>query len=187
VIRGGPPRRSDGPSGDRLYSETAVAQISSRAITLCVAFGLTAADAQDVAQDVCLWLLRNGCPTLATTGPWLGAVVHNYVLRHRRRSGRRNAREGTRLDEVAEPGTDPDTAAFETNEILDRVAPLLPETERRLLALLRGGSTLAQAARALGIPRGSRDYYGKRLVTTLRRSLAGGAARSSSARAISSH
>jgi hypothetical protein len=55
--------------------------------------------------------------------------------------------------------------------MLDRVASVLPEKERQLLAFIRSGYTIATASRMLKIPRGSRAYFGGRLVECARREL----------------
>ena len=166
------PHRSPGsPRTGQPYSSSEVREISARIVALSVAAGLHPVDAEDLSQDVCLWLLRAGSPTLALCGPWLAAVVRNYVLRYRRQRGRITTREGTTLDDIAEPAAPPERSAFERGQFLDRMTDLLPQPERQLLRLVRSGLTVVQAARALGIPRGSCDYYRKRLITLARATL----------------
>ena len=163
------------PSGIRgdgkPYSDNAVAAIYSRIFQVCFTAGLSFRESEDLAQDVWEWLLRMGCPILALTAPWLGAVVHNYVLRYRRRAVRLKNREGVCLESVPEPGGLLDTSSLEANETLDRIAAVLPRVERNLLILIRKGHSLARAADLLGIPRGSRAYYGGRLVSMARQGL----------------
>jgi RNA polymerase sigma factor (sigma-70 family) len=166
-----PPYPPGSPNAGQPYSDSAVREICSRTVSLCLAAGLHATDAEDVSQDVCLWLLRMGSPTLALSGPWLAAVVRNYVLRYRRRRGRMTSHEGTTLEDIAEPAAPPDKSVFETRQFLDRMAERLPKPERQLLLLVRKGLTVVQAARALGIPRGSCDYHRKRLVSLARAAL----------------
>jgi DNA-directed RNA polymerase specialized sigma24 family protein len=161
------------PAGATPYSDGAVATIYTRILRSCLAAGLAFSDAEDVAQDVWIWLLRTGSPILALTAPWLGAVVHYYVLRYRRRSATRRRREGVDLEAIAEPGAPSDETDFETREALDRIAADLPDTERRLFLLIRQGHTLARAAALLGIPRGSCAYHGGRLVRLARASMGG--------------
>jgi hypothetical protein len=60
---------------------------------------------------------------------------------------------------------------LETNEVLGRVARLLPKKERNLLALIRTGYSLPEAARKLGIPQGSRNYHHGRIVAYARREM----------------
>ena len=124
-----------------------------------------------MAQDIWLWLLRQGTPALILSMPWLSAVARNFILRYRRRSSRQRAREGRSLDAVPEPQTAEPLRELEASELLDRVAAAVPEIERRLLALIRRGHSLAEASRLLGIPRGSRAYYRQRLITCGRREL----------------
>lgn len=162
-----------GTRGDgKPYTDSAVAAIYSRVLHTCLASGLGMAESEDVAQDIWEWLLRMGSPVLALTAPWLGAVVHNHVLRYRRRAARLKAREGVCIEAVPEPGSLLDTSGLEANEMLDRIASVLPKTERNLLTLIRKGHTLAKAAELLGIPRGSRAYYGGRLISLARAGIA---------------
>ncbi len=146
------------------YSEEAALEIYSQILRVCLKAGLGRAESEDVAQDIWTWLLRTGSPTLALTAPWISAVAQNYVLRFRRREGRLRLREGVAIDAIPEPGCPGDTARLEGREVLDRMAAVLPRTERSLLALIRNGHTFARAAERLGIPRGSRAYYHARLV-----------------------
>jgi len=154
-----------------LESERWIRESYSRIRAGCLHSGLEPSEADDVAQDIWLWLLRNRTPALAVSLPWLSGVVRNYVLRYRRRTFRQKAREGLRLDSVAEPRAAEDLPQLEANELLDRVATAVPATERRLLGLIRGGHSLAEAARILGIPRGSRAYHHQRLIACARREL----------------
>lgn len=151
-----------------IYSEDAAAEIYSQILRVCLKAGIGRAESEDVAQDIWTWLLRTGSPTLALTAPWLTAVAQNYVLRFRRRSGRLRIREGVAIDAIPEPECSADTSRLEGNEVLDRVAAVLPQLERNLLALIRNGYTVAGAAEILGIPRGSRAYYSARLVRLAR-------------------
>ena len=155
------------------YSDGAVAAIYARILHSCLAAGLGVSDAEDVAQDVWIWLLRTGSPVLALTAPWLGTVVHYYVLRYRRRTATRRRREGVGLEAIAEPGAPSEESDVERREALDRIAAALPETERKLFLLIREGHTLARAAALLGIPRGSCAYHGERLVRLARASMGG--------------
>jgi DNA-directed RNA polymerase specialized sigma24 family protein len=158
----------------RSYSTSDVAEISSRVVAICLAVGLQPSDAEDVSQDIFLWLLRMGSPALALCGPWLAAVARNFILRHRRQRGRLTAHEGTPLGDIAEPAAGSEYGAFESRQFLDRMAELLPQPERELLLLVRRGFTVIQAARSLGIPRGSCDYHRKRLIDLARSALAAG-------------
>jgi DNA-directed RNA polymerase specialized sigma24 family protein len=80
-------------------------------------------------------------------------------------------REGQSLETVPEPAAWQAEGVLESNELLDRVARLLPKKEQRLLALIRRGYSLPEASRLLGIPAGSRDYYQGRLIAYARRAM----------------
>ena len=160
--------RGDGADSD---SPRGILDAYARVQHLCLAAGLSSFDADDIAQDVFLWLLRNG-PLLALPAmPWLAAVVRNFIQRYRRERSCRRRVEGISLTDTAEPRAEEPTAAFESKEILDRIAAALPNTERELLCLIRSGYTLPQATRALKIPKGSRVYLEGRLVKCARREL----------------
>src|SRR5262249_9175693 len=124
----------------------------------CVHAGLAATDADDLAQDLWEWLLRKRVPLALVSTPWLKEAVQIYILRFRRRKRSHDIREGCPLDAVAEPGL-PSTPQHEANEFLSSLSRALPARERRLLALIREGYSLTEAARVLGIPKGSCDYY----------------------------
>lgn len=130
----------------------------------CAHAGLESPDAEEIAQDIWEWLLRTDKVTLAQQVPWLGAVAQNFIRRFWRRSYRQRLREGTGLHSGSEPSSREPAQDLETKEILDRVSQALPDKERQLLTLIRSGHTIAEAARLLKIPRGSRAYYSGRLV-----------------------
>jgi len=152
-------------------SDAEIGRISALVLRLCLARGLSRPQAEDVVQDVWLWLLRVRLPGSARSPAWLAAVASNFVLRWRRASMRRRSREEVGLDRVEEPRSLPDFSALEAAEIFERVARALPETERSLLLLIRQGNSLARAAALLKIPRGSRSYHHHRLVELARREL----------------
>jgi DNA-directed RNA polymerase specialized sigma24 family protein len=116
-------------------------------------------------------MIRVGVPIAMIATPWLKAVVHNYILRFRRRDYSHRVREGQLLETVPEPATWQPEGLLESNELLERVATLLPERERSLLALIRKGYSLPEASRLLGIPAGSRDYYQGRVIACARRAM----------------
>jgi DNA-directed RNA polymerase specialized sigma24 family protein len=139
--------------------------------TVCLCAGLSPADADDLAQDIWEWMIRTGVPVALVATPWLRAVVHNYILRFRRRSFCHHFREGQLLEKIPEPQSSEPLPELESNELLDRVAAVLPKRERSLLALIRQGYSLPEASRQLGIPHGSHAYYQGRLVAYARRAL----------------
>lgn len=137
----------------------------------CRCAGVGLADAEDLAQDIWTWILRAEVPLAVIATPWLRAVVHNYILRFRRRSYKRRVREGQPLETVPEPASWQSDAPFESKQLLDRVAPLLRKRERSLLMLIRRGYSFAQASRRLGIPPGSWAYHQGHLIACARRAL----------------
>ena len=131
----------------------------------CLLRGLSRCDADDTAQDVFLWLLRNRLQLGDLAMPWLRAVTKNFILRQARAQKVRSMRES----EAAE-GFDSSEDATRATEIrlsLDRIERRLPDVEARLLRLVRQGNTFVEAVARLGIPRGSRSFLRKRLVALL--------------------
>lgn len=153
------------------YPDDAVRVWHTQIIRSCVCAGLSPADAEDLAQDIWTWMIRAGVPVALVASPWLKGVVHNYILRFRRRNYSHWVREGRPLETAAEPASWQPGAGVESNELLDRVGSLLPKRERSLLSLIRQGYSLPEASRLLGIPPGSRAYYQGRLVAYARRAL----------------
>lgn len=166
----------DGPQPSRLSHSGAeldrwIRESYSRILTSCIGAGLTPADAEDVTQDIWVWLLRQGPPVLAVSMPWLSAVARNFILRYRRRRYRHSLREGRSLDDGPDPRSFQEETDLEINELFEKTAALLPEVERRLLCLIREGYTLAESARILRIPRGSRAYHHAQVIAQARREL----------------
>ena len=113
----------------------------------------------------------NGIPMTVISTPWLKGAVHNYIRRFRRRSSWRSRREGRTLETRSEPPSLPLLPVLESNDLLNRVAAALPKRERSLLDLVRRGYSIAEAGRALGIPKGSCAYHHGRLVAYARRAM----------------
>jgi DNA-directed RNA polymerase specialized sigma24 family protein len=137
----------------------------------CLCAGLSPADAEDLAQDIWEWVIRTGVPIALIASPWLKAVVHNYILRFRRRTSCHHFREGQLLEKAPEPQSSHPLPVLESNELLDRVASVLPKRERNLLALIRQGFSFTEAARILAIPRGSHAYHQGQLIAYARREM----------------
>ena len=137
----------------------------------CLCAGLSPADAEDLAQDVWEWMIRTGVPIALISTPWLKAVVHHHILRFWRRSSCHKFREGQKLEQAPEPQFSQSLSVLESKELLERVAAVLPKRERSLLTLVRRGHPFAEAARILGIPRGSHAYYQSQLIAYARREM----------------
>jgi DNA-directed RNA polymerase specialized sigma24 family protein len=152
------------------FAPECISRINAEIRIACRTSGLTTVDAEDVTSEIWLFLLRR--PQLIAENPLgIRGVAHNYIRRYWRRRSRQRYREGTGLDSICERGSGSETEKLESKMMVDELASRLPEPLARLLALLRSGHTLATAARALGAPRGSRDYLGKQLVCRSRRLL----------------
>jgi DNA-directed RNA polymerase specialized sigma24 family protein len=139
----------------------------ARILRICRFERLPASDAEDVAQDIWVWLIESGRSQEATSPRWLAAVTINYVRRRRRDGWRRAARENDAAGRRGSESIDPETL-FSFDEMERR----LPRLEARLLRLVREGATFAEASRRLSIPRGSSDYYRKMLYRQIAKRLA---------------
>ena len=140
----------------------AMAAAHARILRICIFAGLPPIDAEDIAQDIWLWLIKTGRWEEANSLPWLGGVAANFVRRHWRARTRRDSRESQAA--IANSVRRSDGAIdIDTKLSLDEMERALPAVESELLRLVRKGATFAEAARTLGIPRGSQDYFRKRL------------------------
>jgi DNA-directed RNA polymerase specialized sigma24 family protein len=147
--------------------------IYARILRVCASAGLATDDAQDVAQEIFVWLARTGRSEAADV-PWVGAVAENFVRRYFRRRAVRTARESRSVaEQAARPGRD-GIEALESKLVLDKLEKNLPLNEAKLLHLIRRGCTFREAVRALDIPRGSWSYFERRLVGHLKEGLGAG-------------
>lgn len=147
--------------------------VTRQVLRTCSSAGLPRHDAEDVTQDIWLWLIRNGPPDQFTKS-WLHAVTRNFLLRYWRQRLRKEVRHDSLAEE--DPSV-PDTSACERVELglsLDRIARTLPRREQQLLALLRKGHSFSDAADLVGVPKGSRHSCRSRLVESMERGSVGG-------------
>ena len=146
-------------------SVNGIPEVYARILRVCYSSGLSSSDAQDVAQDVFLWLLRHRDLPRPTELAWLSVVVQNFIRRHWQAKKVRGDRESLAHAEAAVfARADGGAATVEATLSLDRIERRLPEVEGKLLHMVRSGSSFAQAVRAQGIPRGSRTFFRKRLI-----------------------
>ena len=120
-------------------------------------------DAEDLAQEVLMWLIREDRLSEVLSKAWVAAVTRNFVQRYWRRKlacarheevhRRLSSRE--RLDSVTD---------LDMKVSIDELQRLLPMLEARLVGCMRAGATWAEAAQRLGIPLGTRDWLRKRLM-----------------------
>jgi RNA polymerase sigma-70 factor (ECF subfamily) len=161
-------RREGGGGGGGPDSPDGIQEAHARAVQACLVAGLSPSDAEDVAQDVFLWLLRRGPLLAAPAVPWLAGVGRNFIRRRWRERKVRVVRESRAGAEAAVFARGDDGAeAVEVRLSLDRIERGLPEVEAKLLHLVRRGCSFAEAVKAMGIPRGSRTFFRKRLIAHL--------------------
>lgn len=157
--------------GDGRTVSDGVPAIYARIVKACHLAGLNAFDAEDLAQDIWLWLLRSGREAEAEVTPWLGAVAQNFIRRYWRGRMRRSVREYQAVAETSALLPEDGTEALDSRLSLDRMEARLPAVEAKLLHLVRRGSSFAQAVQELHIPRGSRSYFRKQLIAHLAKGL----------------
>ena len=161
---GGGIAESDSPEG---IQEAYVSVLQA-----CVFAGLALPDAEDVAQEIFLWLLRSGPLLTLPAVPWLAAVARNFVRRYWRQKHVRKLREAAAVTETATLARrDNATESVDLRLSLDRVERWLQEVEAEVLRLVRDGCSFPEAVRVLGIPRGSRSLLRKRLLAHLAKRL----------------
>ena len=159
--------------GSGVGSPAGTSEIHARILKVCLAQGLPVPDAQDVAQEIFVWLAQTGRSEAADV-PWVGAVAENFVRRYIRRRAVRTARESTAaVEQAARPRRD-GIAALESKLVLDKLEKNLPSVEAKLLHLIRRGCTFRESVRVLAIPRGSWSYFETRLVERLKEGLTSG-------------
>jgi DNA-directed RNA polymerase specialized sigma24 family protein len=152
--------------GAGTISESDILNVYNRIKSACSAAGLSLADAQDVAQEIWVWALQGSNLALVASTPWMGAVAHNFVLRYWRRRGR--SRERTGLEDLISRCAVGHVDDLDRTISLNEIEITLPGLEASLLQLVREGESFMEAARQLGIARGSRAYFRKRLIAHMR-------------------
>lgn len=152
--------------GARAISESDIIDVYDRILSACSAAGLNLSDAQDVAQEVWVWALQGSNLALVASTPWMGAVANNFVLRYWRRRGR--SREKTGLENLISRCAVGHVDDLDRKISLNEIEVTLPGVESSLLHLVREGESFVEAARRLGIARGSRAYFRKRLIAHIR-------------------
>lgn len=152
-------------SESRPDSDEDIPEAYVRILRVCRGAGLCPSDAQDVAQDVFLWLLLHPDLPAPTEVKWLRVVVQNFIRRHWQARKVRGARESLAHAEAAVFAREDDGAGrVDITLSLDRIGEGLPAVEGRLLHMVRSGCSFAEAVTAHGIPRGSRTFFRKRLI-----------------------
>ncbi len=124
-------------------------------------------DAEDLVQETLLRAWRHPeslDPARGAVRPWLFAIVRNLAVdAHRARL----ARPQETGDEMiaAMPADDEIERALDAWEVADALASLTEEHRSALVQVYYRGRSVAEAARALGVPPGtvkSRTFYGLR-------------------------
>ncbi len=160
-------QRRRGGSGTGPDSTKGITEAYALIRNACRVAGLADVDADDVAQDVFLWLTQSGRLLALPPKPWLIVATQNFVRRYQRRESRRIARESKAVAESTVTGCGIRPQPLDMKLSLDRIEERLPGVEGELLHQVRHGSSFAEAVRVLGIPRGSRSFFRKRLIAHL--------------------
>jgi RNA polymerase sigma-70 factor, ECF subfamily len=131
------------------------------------ALGLTGGDshrAEDLVQEAMLraWRTTAGARPIRSPRSWLFSTVRNLAVdAYRARQSRPAEADQAALDSLAVADTTDRTA--ESVDMAEALAALRPEHREAIVEVFYRGSSMTQAATALGIPAGtvkSRMYYG---------------------------
>jgi DNA-directed RNA polymerase specialized sigma24 family protein len=152
--------------------ETVLRQAFARVVNACGYHGIQRADAEDLAQDLFVWLLDHRDRWVLLEGAALAGAIRIYLMRYRRRTHRQRLREGAPLNSDFDPRGSSEPLTDETALSVRSLEKLLPGTEARVLRHLRGGATWAEAVSAVGVPPGSRDWLRKRMAGHVRAAFA---------------
>ncbi len=139
-------------------------QMRDRVLRYSLTFGLSAADAEEVVQDVFLALYQHLARSKSREGirNWLFRVTHNLSLKRRaavsRASGQTMTSDaGGASISIADPGPNPeDQYAFrQRRDRLRSVVDALPQMDRECLYLRAEGFRYREIAGVMGISLGS--------------------------------
>jgi RNA polymerase sigma-70 factor (ECF subfamily) len=166
-------------TGDAAARDQLLVEVRRGALRYAIARGVPHADAEDLAQEVCMAVLQvlprwkdSGKPVWA----FVFRVLHNKIA-DRARAG---ARAAELHDEQASGLGVPDGSAgpeelllaVDGNERMNRLLAELPKTQREVMLLrVVVGLDTAETARALGLARGSVHVLQHRAVRALRMKL----------------
>jgi hypothetical protein len=139
-----------------------------RVLRACDHQGLQRADAEDLAQDLFLWLVAHPERAPLLTGAGLGSAIRIYLMRYRRRTHTRRMREAPAVDFEIDARGSSRPHADEITVSVGALERLLPGAEARVLKQLKAGATWAEAVAAAGVPPGSRDWLRKRMAGHVR-------------------
>ena len=158
------PRPGAGPSADDGFIEGLYAEHGTALFRY--ALGLTGGDSQraeDLVQEAMLRAWRSaGTVAIRSPRSWLFSTLRHLAVDAHRARQRRPAEAGhTALDSLAVADTAERTA--ESVDIARALAALRPEHRQAIVETFYRGSSITEAAAALGIPAGtlkSRTHYG---------------------------
>lgn len=130
------------------------------------------ADAEDVAQECFLHLVRAGGDVRASLGGWLHRVATSKSLDRIRRDASRRAREGAYADVTDATGVPVDAGWDEIQRHVDEAIEALPEETRdAIVAHFLGRKSHAEIAAELRVGRRAVSYRIERGVAAIRREL----------------
>jgi RNA polymerase sigma-70 factor (ECF subfamily) len=164
-------------SGDEASRDRLLRVVRAGVLRYGLARGLPDFDAQDLAQEVCLGLLR-AVPGWRDQGrsvwAFVFAVAHNKLAdRARSHAARQDWPTGDDIEMAdAQPGPADLVEIDESNRRVERLLMGLPPTQREVLLLrLIVGLSAAETAEALDLTPGSVRVLQHRAVSALRRTL----------------
>ncbi|MGH7490202.1 MAG: hypothetical protein ACREMY_32035, partial [bacterium] len=129
------------PDWASLIPEEELPALANRIVASCVQAGLSRPDAEDVAQDVWIWLVESNNLAMITLAPWLSSVLDNFLKRFFRRrwkASRVFVPFGNHAPQYPAPRTTEPTAS-EARLFLERLAVRSPRAERHLVEFMSAG------------------------------------------------
>ena len=173
--------------GDKNAWDTLIKRYAALIYSTCLRTGLSAADSEDVAQDVCVILLDHLADVRDTAklSSWLISTTKREVWRFQRRKGLKLASElgdgeweldagaGVNMETADSPETE--VLALEEQQLVRQAMEDLPERCRRMLTLLYCTDdpvSYSDIAKELALPVGSIGPTRARCLQSLRKLLA---------------
>ncbi len=173
--------------GDKGAWDTLIKRYAALIYSTCLRTGLSAADSEDVAQDVCVILLDHLADVRDTAklSSWLISTTKREVWRFQRRKGLKLASElgdgewdldsaaGVNMETADSPETE--VLALEEQQLVRQAMEDLPERCRRMLTLLYCTDdpvSYTDIAEELALPVGSIGPTRARCLQSLRKLLA---------------
>lgn len=154
-----PVAREDSPAGAPGRGDSTLRTMASGAIKICLDFGLSGHDGEEVVQEVFLALfsqLKCGRDK-SNLSAWLFRVAHNLAIKRRMSSRGEIPDGGGAIGTLAHPAQNPEEelASVQRQRRFSSILDALPEQDRRCLYLRAEGLRYREISEVLGMSLGS--------------------------------